>query len=195
MELENKLELSNEVIAITQGEINKYWSQLSLDNEFKELESLKIVEAVFLSHIGQKETDKLEFLNGGWTINVKGGIAKSAVGYAVMAGVLTLAGVTNGLALAVLPSILPFLFEIEKVDLNRREKFILAQLHLKKDVREQMHSPEQLYNLLPQDIQDQLNFLDFQDFLDKIDLAGYKDTYTEKVFRLSENAKFKLSYK
>lgn len=195
MELVKKLELNNEVITITQKEINKYWSQLSIGNDFKELESLKVVESVFLFQVGIKKSEGLEFINGGWTINLKGGIAKAAVGYAVMAGALTLAGVTNGLALAVLPSILPFLFEIEKVDLNRKEKLILAKLHLREEAREQMHSSEQLYDLLPSDIKDQLNFLDFQDFLDKIDLAGYKETYTEKVFQLSESAKFKLSFK
>ena len=195
MELLKELELKDNLVTISQKEINDYWNQLMLDNDFKELESLKIVEFVFLANVGYKDSDELKFLNGGWTINAKAGIVKAAVGYAVMAGVFSLIGTTGGIALAILPSILPFLFEIEKIELNRKEQYILSKLHLREEVKREMHNPTQLYELLPPEIKDNLNFLDFQDFLDKIDLAGYKNTYTEKVYRLSERAKFKLSFK
>lgn len=190
-----KLTLQDHLIDVSQKEIIEYWNQISLDDDYSRIDSTETVESVFLHLLGHQNSDELKFINGGWTINAKAGFIKTAIGYATMAGVFTLIGTTGSIALMVLPSVLPFLFEIEKIELNKKEQYILAKLLLRDEVKTQMHNINQLYELLPNEIKSDLNILDFIDFLEKLDLAGYKDTYTEKVYRLSENARFKLSFK
>ncbi len=128
---------------------------------------------------------ELEFLGGGYKLKIGSGISQTIVTTAVLSGVLAACGFPD-LPMVVLPTILPLLFQVERVTLSRKEEEILATLVLRDEVRERRQTPRQLYDGLTDDIRDQLSYLDFVDFLDHLDKAGLVDGNIEDGVTIRE---------
>jgi hypothetical protein len=127
---------------------------------------------VIVASLGDTET--LHARPGGWVVGLGDAAARSALATAITAGVLAVAGFDQLPAL-VLPAVLPLLVDIDRVELSASDEHLLASLRLQPDVVEQAHSPEQLYELLPADLQAQVSLLDFVDFVSRLVAAGEAD--------------------
>jgi hypothetical protein len=150
-------------------------------------------ESTFLEALAPSEKTILEFKPGGWTVKISEGVLRSTVSAALLSGVLYATGFT-GLPLLVLPTVLPFLVDIEKIRLSKGEKEILFQLVLREEARAK--SARELYDVLPQNIRDEISFLDFQEFLEKCRRAGFADEvdYGKYSLRAGKQAIFRVTF-
>jgi len=184
-----------EIIAIGAADLQSLWSeQIQVSDDFFNLEGQRVFQDAFLEFTGhKKQEEKLAFFKGGWTLNLKAGIAKAALSSALMCGVFSMIpGIP--IAASVLSGVLPFLFEIGKVELSQKEEYILAKLLVKDEVKKHLHSAEELYEKLPKEIRRDINRLDFIDFLDKLDLAGHVKRKTSGEYQLSGKKRFKITF-
>jgi hypothetical protein len=208
------LTVKNETLDISNTDLNNFWNEvIAGDNTNISIsDGRRVLETAFLNQVGYQETSneeesgdippigfftikrasELDFIRKGWKINLKDGLVKTALASATMAGLLTVVGISGGLAAAIIPTVMPYFFELESVSLSKKENLILGKLLLKDEVKIKLHSGKELYELLPDEIKDDINFMDFQDFLETLELSGHNDTYT-KEYRISEKTKFKLT--
>jgi hypothetical protein len=121
---------------------------------------------------------------GGWCLHLKRGLIKAAILSPIVAATLQAAGVT-GLPSIILPMVLPFLFEIERTTLSRRHEEILLHL-VRSGAARQAHSVDQLYDLLPPALRDEVNRIEFLEFIDALELL--------RLAREQENREFILSH-
>lgn len=185
-------EPANETIVFSQLELQEYWAERILGDDYLAIEARQAFEQAFLHYIGEQQAISDLAMRGGWTFKLKAGLVKTAISGAFMSGLFCFMQF-DAIGAAVLPSILPFLFELDKIELSRKEETILAQLLLREEVKTNLHSAEELYALLPPATKILLNPLDFQDFLDQLDLAGHLKEKEGRVYQLSEKARFKLT--
>lgn len=124
---------------------------------------------------------ELKARSGGWTFHVGRGAVQAALTGAVMAVMLKdVAGA--GLSLAVIPAILPCLFQVEKAQLKRKDEQILLQLHRATGTKGK--TVEELYALLPADIRGNVNRLDLLEFIENITTTGHATEVSPGVFEL-----------
>jgi hypothetical protein len=127
-------------------------------------------------------------------VDLRGGLARTALATAFLAGVLAASGVT-GLLPLVAPAVLPLLFDVRQVRLTRSQELILAELRLTPEARSGGLTAEELYARLPPQIQNQLSWLDFVDFLDQVRRAGLADSAEgdRMILRPPDKARFRIS--
>lgn len=194
MDFLNKNFSNEEVVEISQANIQAHWKTYMPSGSYAALEAEQVFEKAFLQYVGQsQEATELAFLKGGWTFNLKGGLVKTALSGAFMTGLFCWMGFES-INVAVLPSVLPFLFELDKIELSQKEETILAQLLVKEEVKQRLHSPVELYKMLPAATRKMLNELDFQDFLEKLNLAGHLKKKKIDLYQLSETQRFKITF-
>jgi hypothetical protein len=191
------LELTEQdgLIAIDQKALLSLWrDHLATDTDgFAQTEATNVFENTFLSLTGKAtSSEELAFLRGGWTLNLKAGVVKTALAGAFMAGLFSLLGF-DAINPAVLPSVLPFLFELESVNLSQKEALLLAELKVRPAVMKQLHSPAELYAVLPPSTQSQLNELDFADFLHQLDLSGWVAKKEGLSYQMAERQRFRVT--
>jgi hypothetical protein len=144
-------------------------------------EGFEIFEQAFLVAVSPYiKPLEFAFRSKGWVIKISDSLLKTGIMTALLSGILYLADY-NMLPALILPSIIPLLFDIEQVRLQKSEEEILYQLTLHKQVRKSLHSPKKLYKLLPTAIQEELSELDFIDFIEKLKQAGLADEKGNKV--------------
>jgi len=150
------------------------------------------IEGILTEHFNQ--SGELNFDSQGWKIDVKAQLAKATISAAILWGILIASGATAAIPLTIISAIVPCLFDIEKVTLTRKEDEIVTELIRNTDMLE--GTPDQLYERLPKKIKDQLNNLDFLDFLDKLVEAGRANT-EEKEFEILPKLKkrFRITLK
>jgi hypothetical protein len=180
--------------ALNRDQLQRIWQALT-DGPSPEGTDLdyETFESTFLEALAPSEKTILEFKPGGWTVKISEGVLRSTVSAALLSGVLYATGFT-GLPLLVLPAVLPFLVDIEKVRLSKGEKEILFQLVLREEARAK--SAQELYDGLPQNIRDEISFLDFQEFLEKCQRAGFADgvDYGKYSLRAGKQAIFRITF-
>ena len=181
-------------VEVTQATLHTIWGKHMPNRDYATMEAAQVFEKAFLQYAGedQEETD-LAFLQGGWTFKLKAGLVKTALSGAFMAGMFCWIGFES-VSAAVLPSVLPFLFELEKIELSQKEETLLAKLLVREEVKQKLHSTTELYQMLPAATRKMINELDFQDFLEKLDLAGHLKEKTDGQYQLSEKLRFKISF-
>lgn len=86
------------------------------------------------------------------------------------------------ISLAVIPAILPYLFQVERTQLTMKDEMILLQLH--RVTGNQRKTADELYDSLPQEIRDQVNRLDLLEFLDSMTKTGHAKEVARGVFQL-----------
>jgi hypothetical protein len=93
-------------------------------------------------------------------------------------------GLPSSIPVALVPGLLPYLFNIEKIRLTASEKEILARLPVKENVF--VGSVEEVYAALPEELRQQLNPLDFRDFVEKLVEVGQADELVDGVFLIKK---------
>lgn len=181
-------------VEVTQATLHTIWGKYMPNKDYATMEAAQVFEKAFLQYAGedQEKTD-LAFLQGGWTFKLKAGLVKTALSGAFMAGMFCWIGFES-VSAAVLPSVLPFLFELEKIELSQKEETLLAKLLVREEVKQKLHSTTELYQMLPAATRKMINELDFQDFLEKLDMAGHLKEKTDGQYQLSEKLRFKISF-
>lgn len=116
-------------------------------------------------------TPDLHFIPGGWRVQVGDRVVQTLVLGLVLGATLYACGMTGGMSAALAGALLPNLLSVERVRLTRGQKELLGTLALKDSVR--AGTPEELYATLPEALRDQINHLDFLDFLDALLKAGH----------------------
>ena len=182
------------VVEVTQVTLQTIWGKYMPNKDYAAIEAEQVFEKAFLQYVGQgHEETNLAFLQGGWTFNLKAGLVKTALSGAFMAGMFCWMGFES-VSATVLPSILPFLFELEKIELSQKEETILAKLLVREEVKQKLHSTTELYQMLPAATRKMINELDFLDFLEKLGLAGHLKEKTGGQYQLSEQLRFKITF-
>jgi hypothetical protein len=139
---------------------------------------------------GMKE---LAFEPGGWKVNVAAATIQAAISAGMIWGVLTALHIAAPIPAVLVSAIIPRLFSIERVRLKRTEQEIIASLALREEARR--GTAEELYAKLPQELRDELNFLDFRELLEKVVDAGRADRAGEKEFVLHPPGKGRFRVK
>ena len=153
-----------------------------------------ICQSAFLLYSDEIDNSaSLNLINHGWKVSVTPTVIKFAVTGAILASGLFAAGFTS-IPAQVLPAILPFLFDFEKVELSRGDQFLLAKIKLVEEISDRTLSPDKIYERLPKDIQSQLSQIDFFDFLERLELTGNVTKFSETSFMISERYRLKLSF-
>jgi hypothetical protein len=165
-------------LVIDQETLDRFMERL-LGADFTQPTAVFYTDAV-LRAFGE-DPSELQARSGGWTIHVRRGIAQSAITGVVMALVLKAMAVTP-ISLAVIPAILPCLFQIDKTQLTMKDEELLLRLY--KVAETEGLTADDLYEKLPQEIREQVNRLDLLEFLDAVTKTGHATEVTRGVFQL-----------
>lgn len=117
----------------------------------------------------------LQMRPGGWRVRLGSSMAKVLLSGAIVAAGLAAYGMDE-IPLEVIPAVLPALVDVEHVRLDRRERALLVPLRLATAGLDGMPvNPQVVYDRLPTPVRDQLNYLDFLAFCDRLIAAGEMD--------------------
>lgn len=195
--LENLSNSDNEEILISEDTLNDFWNEITGSD--KGIASLN-AKHIFLEEFKRNTTQEiagsdLYYRTKGWKIILKKNLLKGIIITPSLYGILSYLDITTGLASIVLPSIIPMIFDIENINLSKKEEEILLKLPVNK-AKKQYKTAEQWYESLPKSIQEQINFLDFKDFMDKLVLGGLAKTNQKEKYLIFKKGKniFKFSF-
>jgi hypothetical protein len=144
-------------------------STLSVDARFQDFE-LVILQAA----AADIDVEPFALRVGDWQIDMPQRLLQSATATAVLAAAIAADGLSS-IPVAVLAVVLPFLLDIERVELRSRDRIVLAWL---RDVDLAGGDPESAYGRLPEDLRLQLTLLEFADVWDRLIAAGEIDPHT-----------------
>ena len=96
---------------------------------------LRTFQTAFRAAVADSEGEEaLNLRGGGWVVDLRGGLVRTALATAFIAGVLAASGVT-GLLPLVAPAVLPLLFDVHQVRLKPSQELVLAELQLTPEAR------------------------------------------------------------
>lgn len=138
------------------------------------------------------ETPELLARSGGWTFHVSRGAVQSVLTGIVMAIFFKDVGASS-LSLAIIPTILPCLFQIERTHLTRKDEELV--LHLYRITSLRGKTAAELLAQLPSEIREHVNHLDLLELLDSVTKTGHAIEVSPGVFqfRHPDNPRFVLS--
>jgi hypothetical protein len=122
---------------------------------------------------------------GGWTWNLKEASVRTVINSALLAGVLSLAGVTSIIPL-VMPVVLPFLFDFKKVRISRKANKIIEIIGAQENAFKRAGKLPRLYKSLPEDIRAVLTIEELDEFIEEAVDAGVANRIGE-VFEVLPN--------
>jgi len=181
--------------AVSADDLAAVWAQMFPFQDGAARTGLRTFQTAFRAAIAEGgDEEVLNLRGGGWVVDLRGGLVRTALATAFIAGVLAASGVT-GLLPLVAPAVLPLLFDVHQVRLKPSEELVLAELQLTPRARSGGLTADELYALLPHQIQEQLSRLDFADFLDQVRRAGLADRTADGrlTLRTPNNARLKIS--
>jgi hypothetical protein len=181
--------------AVSTDDLAALWAQMFPGQDGATRTGLRVFQSAFRAALADGDSDEaLNLGGGGWVIDLHGGLVRSALATAFLAGVLAASGVT-GLLPLVAPAVLPLLFDVHRVRLTRSQELVLAELQLTPEARSGGLTAEELYAKLPHQIRNQLSWLDFVDFLDQVRQAGLADSAADGrlVLRAPDNARLRIT--
>jgi hypothetical protein len=181
--------------AVTADDLAALWAQMFPGQDGATRTGLRTFQTAFRAAVADTEGEEaLNLRGGGWTVDLRGGLVRTALATAFIAGVLAASGVT-GLLPLVAPAVLPLLFDVHQVRLKPSEEIVLAELQLTPEARSGGLTAEQLYARLTEQTRNQLSWLDFTDFLDQVRRAGLADPAADGrlVLRTPDNARLRIT--
>ncbi|MCU0469504.1 MAG: hypothetical protein MUF58_12970 [Arcicella sp.] len=194
--LENPSNSDNEEISISEETLNDFWNEITdSDKGIASLNAKHIFLEEFKRNTTHETGSDLYYKTKGWKIILKKNLLKGIIITPSLYGILSYLDITTGLASIVLPSIIPMIFDIENINLSKKEEEILLKLPVNKS-KKQYKTAEEWYESLPKSIQEQVNFLDFKDFMDKLVLGGLAQTNQKDKYLIFKKGKniFKISF-
>jgi hypothetical protein len=105
---------------------------------------------------------------GGWRVDVSATALRAGVGASLMVAAIEAVGI-DSVPVVVLTAVLPFLVDIEHIEVSPADRIVLAAL------KTNLASPQNrraLWDALPPDLQHELSFLEFADLLDRLSQAN-----------------------
>jgi hypothetical protein len=139
------------------------------------------------------QSPELQARSGGWTFHVSRGAVQSVLTGLVMAIVFKDVAASS-LALAIIPTVLPCLFQIERTQLTRKDEEVLLQLY--RVAATKGKTSEELLAQLPATIREHVNRLDLLEFLEAVTKTGHATEVSPGVFQLRhpDNPRFVVSF-
>lgn len=181
--------------AVSADDLAAVWAQMFPGQDGATRTGLRTFQTAFRAAVADAEGEEaLNLRSGGWAIDLRGGLIRTALATAFIAGALAASGVT-GLLPLVAPAVLPLLFDVRQVRLSRSQEVILAELQLTPEARSGGLTDKELYARLTEQTRNQLSWLDFVDFLDQVRRAGLAEPAADGrlVLRAPDNARLRLS--
>ena len=114
------------------------------------------------------DVDPFALRVGHWRIDMPKRLLQSTVATGALAAAIAAGGVSS-VPVAVLAVVLPFLVDVERIELRGRDRIVLAHL---RDAAVTGGNPEAAYARLPPDLRGQLTLLEFADIWDRLLDAG-----------------------
>lgn len=128
------------------------------------------LEIIVLEHSARTvPVDPFALRVGSWRLDLPKTLLQSSLATAVLAGAISIGGPAS-VPVAVLAVVLPFLVDMERVEVRTRDRIVLAAL--RRTIPAEEHDVARLYEELPDDLRHQLTLLEFADTLDRLRLAG-----------------------
>jgi hypothetical protein len=117
---------------------------------------------------------------GNWRADMPTKILQSGVTAALMVGAIEAAGI-NSTPVVVLAAVVPFLVDVEHVEISQSDRMVFAAL------KTNLVTPQErraLWGSLPADLQHELTFLEFVDLLERLEQAGVIRAVEDQRYRL-----------
>jgi hypothetical protein len=109
---------------------------------------------------------------GAWEWNLSEGATKTAVVGLLVAAALFAAGAGTGMAAAMIPTVVPFLFDVKRVRLEKTADNFLRIIGARADLHQRVDTPTELYESMPPEMKEQVSVAQFREFLDQAVNAG-----------------------
>jgi hypothetical protein len=180
---------------VSADDLAALWAQMFPGQDGATRTGLRTFQTAFRAAVAESAGEEaLNLRAGGWAVDLRGGLVRTALATAFIAGVLAASGVT-GLLPLIAPAVLPLLFDVHQVRLKPSQELVLAELQLTPEARSGGLTADELYARLSPQTQDQLSRLDFADFLDQLRRAGLADPLADGrlTLRTPGNARLRIS--
>jgi len=171
------------------------YTVLSTDNPIVDETTRQVIMQSFLHLTGNsKEAEDLAFGDSTWRIKIAPNLLKTAAVASVMIGLLHASGATQ-LAAVVLPAVLPLLIDIDTVRLTVKDDIILSEMRLNEHLTIGLYKPDEIYQKLSAEIQEEISYSEFLDVLDTLCITenAHRDQKTG-FFRLNDEKQFKVIF-
>ncbi|MVM42329.1 hypothetical protein GO730_39245 [Spirosoma sp. HMF3257] len=151
-------------------------------------------EFIYITKSRNISTD-LYYKTNGWKVVITKNLIKTAIVAPLLLSIFLYLELNENLSSIILPTVLPMLFDIENVEITRKEEEILLKLPIKKN-RRKFETTEDWYNSLPKKIKKEISEIDFKDFIDKLVLAGVAVDNKKGKYKILDknNRKFKITF-
>ena len=183
-------------VVLSSSELEVWWLDLAGDT-FASRQGLQVfLDLVKESRSTDESAAEFHFTPAGWEVRLSRSTARVLMTSAILAGLLAIVG-ADQLPTEVLAVAIPLLFDVEKVQLSRGERYLLARLVEVPGAVGATVQQNELYALLPEDVREQTSFIDFIEFLDACHKAGHADLNSEGGVLLRElgQGRFRISFR
>jgi hypothetical protein len=124
--------------------------------------------AQIIADFGQLAEDPFQLRVGGWRLDVRKSVVQATVASALMIGAINLAGGGN-IPVEVLAIALPFLVDVERIELSTADKYVLGRMRLR---NLQPDAVKTWWKALPERLREEMTYLEFLDLIDRLREAG-----------------------
>jgi hypothetical protein len=121
-----------------------------------------------LADLGQLVGEPFELRVGGWRIDVRKSVVQATIASALMVGAINIAG-GGSVPIEVLALALPFLVDVERIELSTADKYVLAQMRLRNF---QPDAVKTWWKALPKRLREEVTYLEFLDLIDRLRESG-----------------------
>ncbi len=112
--------------------------------------------------------ESFELRAGDWRIDVRKSVLQATIASALMIACINFLG-EGSIPLEVLAIILPFLVDVDRIELSTSDRYVLAQLQLH---NLQPDTVKAWWKTLPKRLREEMNYLEFLDLIDRLHEAG-----------------------
>ena len=134
-----------------------------------------VVEETFLHQAFGDSTDPFEIRAGGWRLNTAATTVKAFIVAALVGSALFIDGAPD-IPAELIPAVLPFVIDVERVRLNRRDKELLIPVQRAANGIEGIAvNPRLLYGRLDPAVQAEIEYESFSNFCERLIDAGLMD--------------------
>ncbi|MEA5260343.1 hypothetical protein VB264_21265 [Arcicella aquatica] len=161
----------DELIEINEKILLEQWSAI-----FPNLSDISLMAAEhnfianFKSAVAEEEKIVLNLNSRGWKIHLRRALFKSTLSTSLTVAILSLTDFLQ-LTTTIVSMIVPIIFDIEAIEITRREEEIYLSLPLHRK-RKKFMTTDEWYDSLPTSIKEEIKPLAFIEFMEKLVAAG-----------------------
>ncbi|MDQ1250277.1 MAG: hypothetical protein QG597_4656 [Actinomycetota bacterium] len=185
---------TGEEVTVSSADLERLWSALIPQNSFATRRGRDAFLDAIQARAGEDSGTNLEFRPGGWQVDMHKGLVQSVVAGALIAGLLVVLGSTQ-IPAALVPTIIPLFFDVEKVRLTAGQEHLLAEIVARSERADGSLTIDELYGQLPAPTRDAVSHLDFVDFIEACRRAGVADVAPDDTvaLRALDQATFRVT--